>query len=361
MNLRAASFLIFGVITLFALIVALRDSRDSVDGAGLQETYTPEELKDLFNPPTTVELERSIAERRNQPFDAYAYASRKYDEDGWSELMDEMGLASEDARRARDAWIALEARKSELYDMVTQGLVDPLTAGTEATKAETRFLSQVSGIFSPGQLAELENHERQVREENATRIQAEYQEMIDDGYTGIVVAASRGDLSSVQAYLDSGANPNRLTANGETALHNAAWYNETEIIQLLLSAGADVNLTMPGGDSVLRAAARWGHVDAVNLLIAAGADVNYHREPLPVATALTVAARSGSTDTVKALLEAGADATGPAGRASLAEAVYLGNREMEQLLIEAGAEQSTAAAAARQFRELGRRLGVVND
>ncbi|MCY4286989.1 MAG: hypothetical protein OXC63_00115, partial [Aestuariivita sp.] len=65
MNLRAASFLIVCAITLFALIVALRDSRDSVDGAGLQETYTPEELKDLFNPPTTVELERSIAERRN--------------------------------------------------------------------------------------------------------------------------------------------------------------------------------------------------------------------------------------------------------------------------------------------------------
>jgi len=118
---------------------------------------------------------------------------------------------------------------------------------------------------------------------------------------------------------------------------------------------------MPGGDSVLRAAARWGHVDAVNLLIAAGADVNYYREPLPVATALMVAARSGSTDTVKALLEAGADATGPAGRASLAEAIYLGNREMEQLLIEAGAEQSAAAASARQFRELGRRLGLVND
>ncbi len=71
--------------------------------------------------------------------------------------------------------------------------------------------------------------------------------------------------------------------------------------------------------------------------------------------------RSGSTDTVKALLEAGADTTGPAGRASLAEAVYLGNREMEQLLIEAGAEQSTSAAAARRFRELGRRLGLVDD
>jgi len=272
MSLRTASFLACGAIALFAVAIALRGPRNSVVGddasgdsqsldggieaswpggadptantqpalaeedrarlAELQGEYTPGELDELFNPPTTVELERSIAERLSQPFDAHAYASRKYDEDGWSGLVDEMGLAPEDARRARDAWIALEARKSELYDMVAQGLVDPLTAGAGATEAETRFLSQVSGVFSPEQLRELENHERQILAENAARIQAEYQEMIDGGYTGIVVAAGRGDLPSVRAHLDSGADPNQISSNGETALHNAAWYNETEIMRV---------------------------------------------------------------------------------------------------------------------------------
>jgi len=80
------SVLSFGIITLFVLIIALRDSRNSVVGTRLQETYSPEVLEDLFNPPTTLELERSIAERLSQPFDAHAYASRKYDEDGWSGL-----------------------------------------------------------------------------------------------------------------------------------------------------------------------------------------------------------------------------------------------------------------------------------
>ena len=327
----------------------------------LQQNYTPAELETLFNPQTTVELEQSIDERLNQPFDAYAFASRKYDEDGWSRLVDDMGIAPAESRRVRDAWVALEATKSELYDMITQGLIDPLAAGAEISEAESNFVSQISRIFSSEQLAELEDHERVLLAENAAQIQTEYKEMIDGGYTGIVVAASSGDLASVQAYLNSGADPNQITANGETALHNAAWYNDTETMQLLIDAGADVDLTTPSGDSALRDAARWGHVEAVNLLIAAGADVNYHPESYPFSTALRAAVRSGSTDTVKALLEAGADATGSAGRAILTDAIAQGNQDMEQLLLEAGAEDSSSATAARGLVELGRRLGLVND
>ncbi len=401
MNFRTVSFVVCGAIALFTVFIAFRDpSKPTVDndsaafsqstnrdietagprGANqtattqatltnqeqvllteLQENYTPAELDRLFNPPTTIELEQSIGERLNQPFDAYAYASRKYDEDGWSQLMDDIGLTPDESRRVRDAWVQLEAAKSELYDMITQGLVDPLAASDEIGEAESNFLSRIAGIFSSEQLAELENHERLLLAENAAQVQAEYQGMIDGGYTGIVVAASRGDLASVQAYLDSGADPNQMTTDGETALHNAAWYNETEIMRILINAGADVNLTIPGGNSALRRAARWGHVEAVELLIAAGADVNYYKVPNPVSTALTAAARSGSTDTVRALLEAGADATGPAGRASLGEAVTQGNRDMEQLLLESGAEDNGSVAAARALRELGRRLGLVND
>lgn len=401
MNFRTVSFVVCGAIALFTVFIAFRDpskptvgddsaafsqstNRD-IETAGprganqtattqatltnqeqvllteLQENYTPAELDRLFNPPTTIELEQSIDERLSQPFDAYAYASRKYDEDGWSQLMDDIGLAPDESRRVRDAWVQLEATKSELYDMVAQGLVDPMAAGAEISEAESDFLSRISGIFSSEQLAELEEHERLLLAENAAQVQAEYQEMIDGGYTGIVVAASRGDLASVQAYLDSGADPNQIASNGETALHNAAWYNETEIMRVLIDAGADVNRTIPGGRSALLYAARWGHVDAVNMLISAGADVNFHHEANPAYTALKVAAASGSTDTVRALLEAGADATGPAGKGSLIDAINQGNSDMEQLLLASGAEESGSAAATRNLRELGRRLGLVND
>ncbi len=243
MNFRTVSFVVCGAIALFTVFIAFRDpSKPTVDddsaafsqstnrdietagprGANqtattqatltnqeqvllteLQENYTPAELDRLFNPPTTIELEQSIDERLSQPFDAYAYASRKYDEDGWSQLMDEIG------------------------------------------EAESNFLSRIAGIFSSEQLTELENHERLLLAENAAQVQVGYREMIDGGYTGIVVAASRGDLASVQAYLDSGADPNQMTTDGETALHNAAWYNETEIMRILIDAGADVNLTIP--------------------------------------------------------------------------------------------------------------------
>ena len=366
MNFRAGSFVVSGAIALFAVIIAFRGSPkpderdDSIDisqvtgrAVGTAEPRSAEL--------TSVELEQSIGERLNQPFDAYAHAGRKYDEDGWSRLVDDMGLAPAETQRVRDAWVTLEATKSDLLDRITQGLIDPLTASDETGEAENRFRSQISGIFSSEQLAVLEGHERSLLAEKAAQVQAEYQEMIDRGYTGIVVAASRGDLASVQAHLNSGADPNQITANGETALHNAAWYNETEIIEVLIDAGADVNLTMPGGDSALRAAARWGHVDAINLLLAAGADVNFYREPLPSATALRAAAESGSTDAVRVLLEAGANATGAAGRASLREAIFLGDRDMEQLLLEAGAEDSSSATVARGLIESGRRMGLVND
>lgn len=122
MKFRAVSFVVCGAIALFTVFIAFRDpskpavgddsaafsqntnrdietagprganqtattqatltNQDQVLLTELQENYTSAELNRLFNPPTTIELEQSIGERLSQPFDAYAYANRKYDEDG---------------------------------------------------------------------------------------------------------------------------------------------------------------------------------------------------------------------------------------------------------------------------------------
>jgi len=53
--------------------------------------------------------------------------------------------------------------------------------------------------------------------------------------------AGSGDVTEVQKLLNSGADVNAKTRNGETALHSAAIQRHKEVLELLLANGADVN------------------------------------------------------------------------------------------------------------------------
>ena len=118
-----------------------------------------------------------------------------------------------------------------------------------------------------------------------------FADLLDDGLADepckkslpLIAAASLGRLPELVALLEHGAEVNRVSRDGETALTKAAKYNQVEAARLLIEHGADVNLTgfAPDGEALeaaestpLTAAASHGQVEMVDLLLAAGTDVN---------------------------------------------------------------------------------------
>jgi hypothetical protein len=130
----------------------------------------------------------------------------------------------------------------------------------------------------------------------------------DENFRG---SARDGNLSSLQAYLASGINPNtRPDTDSMTALMWASYNGNTDVVGALIAAGADVNVKMSGGWTALKWAAMNGKADAVRALIDAGADVNHGLEEnidgYKGHTALLVAKSHGHAEVVRMLREAGA-------------------------------------------------------
>ena len=63
------------------------------------------------------------------------------------------------------------------------------------------------------------------------------------------------------------------TANGSTALHNAATNGHDAIVELLMMAGSSVNSRAVSGATPLYGAASGGHLTVVRRLLDAGAEV----------------------------------------------------------------------------------------
>jgi cytohesin len=144
------------------------------------------------------------------------------------------------------------------------------------------------------------------------------------GQTALMGAATSPDhsLDIVRALLEKGADVQALNADGHNSLHEAAGAGNTQVVALLLEKGLDINAktTEPtGGFTPLILAAQNGNTELIRLLIAKGADVNaatprdnpsrVKNGPIDVGaiTALGVASTFGPPSVVKALLDAGAN------------------------------------------------------
>jgi ankyrin repeat protein len=88
------------------------------------------------------------------------------------------------------------------------------------------------------------------------------------------LAAERGDVSAVKAFLAEGHDPNVFDDLSFTPLHYAAREEHLHIIRLLLDAGADVNAHDESriGDTPLGSIAGNCSLAVAHLLIEAGAD-----------------------------------------------------------------------------------------
>jgi ankyrin repeat protein len=120
-------------------------------------------------------------------------------------------------------------------------------------------------------------------------------------------AASRGDVTAVQALLRQGVDASAAQGDGMTALHWAADRGDAAMAEMLVHAGANVSAaTRLGEYTPLHLASRAGHAAVAQVLLAAGASVSAKTTPGGT-TPLHLAAESGSVETVTALLAKGAD------------------------------------------------------
>jgi ankyrin repeat protein len=95
-----------------------------------------------------------------------------------------------------------------------------------------------------------------------------------DGYSALHLAAFFGKPEIARLLLDAGAAVDRYTTNdlANQPLHAAAAGRHIEICRLLLAAGADVDATQHGGYTPLHEAAQHGDAEMVELFLSAGAD-----------------------------------------------------------------------------------------
>lgn len=328
--------------------------------AELQQDFDSEELERAFNPLTFDE--RQQASYGDGAFDHLARASRNFDR-YWTEFVNSLDLSPEDTQRVRDIWTESTTRKTELGAMGADGSHDGSDIGAAIAEVNNQLSSRLSEILSSEQMTAFFDHEEQLILDTLAFAEAYQEELLDSGYYGLISAAGDDDLPSVQAYLASGADPNRLTTDGRSAVYEAVLGGNQEILQALIDAGADVNQTTIEGRSALKEAALFGNTDAVRILVDAGANPNHRRDPSnPLSVPLTSATRKGHTEIVRILLNAGTDVTGTVGEFALQNAIEFGDNEMEQMLIEAGANTNARRVTdSRILISLGRRLGLVND
>ena len=160
---------------------------------------------------------------------------------------------------------------------------------------------------------------------------------VTEAGTPLMVAVAQQQDRIAWYLLSEGANPDLSTGDGETALMVAAGQGSRRLVQLLLSAGARVNAADAAGSTPVIRAAQNGHLSVVKVLLAAGANVNVSQHGRSL---LMHIVDSGDMLTAEMLLAAGADVNfrSEQGVTALDVARGNGNRDLEMLLIQAGAE-----------------------
>ena len=158
----------------------------------------------------------------------------------------------------------------------------------------------------------------------------------DDGNTALIVASENGHKGIVKLLLECGANVDKRTPNGWTALMKASERGDSnlEVIELLLRYGAQADLQNNEGDSALIVATQNRQTELVIKL------VRYHRANVDLKnnkgwTALMKASQVGHVEVVELLLNTGAevDQQSSDGYSALMLASQNGHTRLVKLLL----------------------------
>uniref|UniRef100_A0A8C9MZG7 Serine/threonine-protein kinase TNNI3K n=1 Tax=Serinus canaria TaxID=9135 RepID=A0A8C9MZG7_SERCA len=152
-----------------------------------------------------------------------------------------------------------------------------------------------------------------------------------------------GNKSHIRTLMLKGLRPSRLTRNGFTALHLAAYKDKAELLTALLHGGADIQQVGYGALTALHVATIAGHPQAVDILLQHGAYVNV--QDAVFFTPLHIAAYYGHEQVTHLLLKFGADvnASGEVGDRPLHLAAAKGFLNITKLLMEEGSKADVNA------------------
>ena len=146
----------------------------------------------------------------------------------------------------------------------------------------------------------------------------------------------------VQAWLNTGVNPDIVDSHGYTALQRAAIAGNLQLVKLLVQNGANLTAmsTNQFGDLPIHLAAAYGHQNIVRWMLDNAVPVDI-RNRLG-ATSLHSAAYNKRLETARLLLERGAavnaKVTNGDNRTPLHEAAAVGSEDLVQLLLDHGAD-----------------------
>ena len=157
------------------------------------------------------------------------------------------------------------------------------------------------------------------------------------GMTGLMIAASTGNVEMVKALLAKGADINASSPFG-SPLTFAAWYPNPATALYLLEQGAKIDARRPDGITTLMLAARNGSPELVKAILAKKAELDTLDNS--GATALSHAARSGHAGAAELLLAAGArvNAADKDGWTPLMHAAVNGHAAAAKALLTKGAD-----------------------
>ncbi|MFL6210366.1 MAG: ankyrin repeat domain-containing protein [Pyrinomonadaceae bacterium] len=157
--------------------------------------------------------------------------------------------------------------------------------------------------------------------------------------TELMIAASRGELSRVEALLGAGASVDAQDLFGNTALTYAAGAGHTDVVATLVMAGADVTHSNRTGRTALHVASDRGYPATAQMLRQAH---------------LCCAARDGQLALIEEVLVAGADVNAQLadGWTALMIAVYHDQPAAVQLLLMRGANAEQQTVTGRSARTI---------
>lgn len=156
----------------------------------------------------------------------------------------------------------------------------------------------------------------------------------------LIDAVMNNDIEAVELLLKSGADVNAKNNIGKTALMFAAEDGRLDIVAMLLEKGADVNAIWGNGFKALDYALNGNtneKLDITKLLIKAGS--NLESKDICGQTVLMRAVYNGYIEVVKLLLDAGVDVESEDYRQALVYSRIEEQKEIEQILIDAGTKK----------------------
>ncbi len=156
---------------------------------------------------------------------------------------------------------------------------------------------------------------------------------------GLIEAVKAGEVETVRALLDGGADVDARASDGATALHWAVHRDDAGLVELLLAAGADATIANRYGVQPVSLAAENGNPAILETLLRAGADANAALSGGE--TALMTAARTGGPDTLRVLIAHGADVNArdaTHGQTPMMWAAARGHARAIHVLAEAGGD-----------------------